>query len=107
MAQPAVPTAPRGRLQNTFAGVGLAVLFVAVLFFAQTIFIPVALAVFLTFLMAPVVERLEKSLGRPIAVVATVSRPLGLLVGTGWVVSREVTGLVETLKSQPKYTQEH
>src|SRR5690349_21776053 len=55
---------PRGRLLTTFAAVALGVLVVATLYWAQTIFIPIALAVFLTFLLAPVVERLERWVGR-------------------------------------------
>jgi predicted PurR-regulated permease PerM len=62
---------PRTRLLTTFAGAALGVLVVAVLYFAQTIFIPLALAVFLTFLMAPVVDRLERWVGRAVAVIAS------------------------------------
>ncbi len=96
------PQNARGRLLNTFAGVALGVLIVAVLFFAQTIFIPVALAVFLTFLMAPVVGRLERWIGRMVSVIATVLMATGLLVGVGFVVNYELGDLVQTL-SQPQY----
>src|SRR5437588_9148042 len=92
----------RTRLMTTFAGVALGVLIITVLYFAQTIFIPVALAVFLSFLMAPVVGRLERWIGRVVAVVVTVLAATGLLVGIGWAVTHEVGGLVQTL-NQPQY----
>jgi predicted PurR-regulated permease PerM len=94
----------RGRLLNAFAGVSLGVLIVAVLYFAQAIFIPLSLAVFLTFLMAPVVDRLERWVGRPVAVVSAVLTATGLLAGVGWIVTHQVSGLVQTLRSDPKYT---
>src|SRR4051812_38261922 len=93
---------PRGRLLNTFAAVGLGVLAVATLYWAQTIFIPIALAVFLTFLLAPVVERLERWIGRAPAVVLTALLAAGLLVAVGWMVTRQVSGLVQTL-NEPRY----
>ncbi|HEX4589187.1 MAG TPA: AI-2E family transporter, partial [Gemmataceae bacterium] len=93
----------RSRLQTAFAGVALGVLIVTVLYFAQTIFIPIALSVFLTFLMTPVVERLEKWIGRTVAVVATAVAAAGLLLAVGWGVTHEMGGLVQTL-NRPEYT---
>jgi predicted PurR-regulated permease PerM len=94
---PPAPPIVRGRLQDAFAGGGLGVLVVVVLYFAQIIFIPVALAVFLTFLMAPVVDLLERWVGRAVAVVASVLTATCLLFGIGWMVTHQLTGLVETL----------
>jgi predicted PurR-regulated permease PerM len=92
----------RTRLLNSFAGVAIGVLVVAALYFAQSIVIPVALAVFLSFLMAPVVFRLQPWVGRPVAVGATLVMAAGLLVGVGWAVTHEMSGLIETL-GQPQY----
>src|SRR5882757_3465694 len=94
----------RGGVVNTFAGTALGVLIVAVLYFAQTIFIPVALAVFLTFLMAPVVDRVERWTGRAVAVVASVLGASGLLICVGWMATHQLTGLAQTLK-EPQYRQ--
>jgi predicted PurR-regulated permease PerM len=102
MAHP-IAQNPRGRVLNTFAGAALGVLIVAVLYFAQTIFIPVVLGVFLAFLIAPVVDRLEQWVGRAVAVVASVLAATGLLLSVGWMVTYQLTGLVQTLRNQPEY----
>ncbi|HEX4589076.1 MAG TPA: AI-2E family transporter, partial [Gemmataceae bacterium] len=101
MAQQNAP--PRTRLVTTFSGVALGVLVVAVLYFAQTIFIPVALAIFLTFLMTPVVDRLERWIGRAVAVVLSVVTAAAILVMIGWGVTHELSGLVQML-NQPEYS---
>jgi predicted PurR-regulated permease PerM len=93
---------PRSRLLTAFVGFAFGVLIVTVLFFAQTIFIPIALAVFLTFLLAPIVDRLERGVGRTAATIATVLATTGLLIGVGWMVTHEMSGLVGMLK-EPKY----
>jgi predicted PurR-regulated permease PerM len=94
----------RNRLITTFAGVSLGVLVVVVLYFAQSIFIPFALAVFLSFLMTPVVGRLEDWMWRSVAVVLTVVAAAGLLVGVGWAVTHEMGSLVKTL-NEPRYAE--
>jgi predicted PurR-regulated permease PerM len=95
-------THPRSRLLNTFAGVALGVLVVATLYLASSFLIPVALAVFLSFLMTPIVDRLERWVGRAVAVVATGLAAAGLLVGIGWAVTHEFSGLVQRL-GRPDY----
>jgi predicted PurR-regulated permease PerM len=94
----------RTRLMTTFAGVSLGVLIVVVLYFAQSIFIPVALAIFLSFLMTPVVCRLEQRMWRSLAVILTVILAAGLLVGVGWTVTHEMGSLVKTL-NEPRYAE--
>jgi predicted PurR-regulated permease PerM len=103
MARPIAQNS-RGRVVNVFSGTALGVLIVTVLYFAQTIFIPVALAVFLTFLMAPVVDRVERWTGRAVAVVASVLGATGLLICIGWMVTHQLTGLARTLQ-EPEYRQ--
>lgn len=95
---------PRTRLLTVFAGASLGVLAVAVLYFVQTIFIPLALAVFLTFLMSPVVDRLEWWIGRTVSAIAVMLMAVGLLVGVGCAVTHELGELVQTL-SRPEYAQ--
>jgi predicted PurR-regulated permease PerM len=101
---PSIPNHSRSRLLNTFAGVALGVIVVAVLYFAHTIFIPLALAVFLSFIMAPIVERAERWIGRTVAVIGTVLAVAAFVVSIGWMVTHELAGLAETL-SQPAYEQ--
>ncbi len=105
MARGTIPTG-WPRLLTTFAGVALGVTVVASLYFARTIFIPVALAVFLSFLMAPVVNRLQDwYLNRATAVVITVVLATGLLAGIGWVVSYQMRSLIRDLSENKEYTE--
>ena len=71
---------------------------VALLFWARSIFIPVTLAIFLAFVLAPVVNRLQRrGLGRTPAVIVTVGL-LGLVcAGIGAVITQQVTQLAGTL----------
>ncbi|MBY0459989.1 MAG: AI-2E family transporter, partial [Gemmataceae bacterium] len=74
--------------------VGAAVL--AVLYFGRSIFLPLALAVFLAFVLSPVVARLQRrGLGRTTAVLATVGL-LGLgSLGAGAVIAHQVVSVGE------------
>src|SRR5215208_3630692 len=74
---------------------------VAALYFAQEVLIPLALAVLITFLLAPLVTRLERwKLGRVPSVVIVVGLGIGLMLGIGWIVTRQMIGLLGDL---PKY----
>ena len=81
----------------TFAG---CVLVVAVLYAAQAVLVPFALAVLITFVLAPPVSWLERWFGRVPAVLATVTLVFVLLGLAGWGLARQVTGLSEAL---PRY----
>jgi predicted PurR-regulated permease PerM len=71
---------------------------VAVLFWGRTILIPVALAVFLSFVLAPIVARLQRrGLGRAPAVIATVGLLMIVTFGVGFVVAQQVAQLARTL----------
>jgi predicted PurR-regulated permease PerM len=85
------------------AGTMISVVTVAVLYWAQSIFIPVALAVFLTFLLNPFVTRLRQwGLGRTPAVILIVCvAAAGLGIG-GWVVTVQISGLLREL---PRHTE--
>ncbi|MEX2141221.1 MAG: AI-2E family transporter [Pirellulales bacterium] len=68
------------------------------LYFARAVLIPLALAVLLTFLLAPVVTSLQRrGLPRGPAVLAVVLAACGLFVVIGWVVASQATALVDSL----------
>ncbi len=69
----------------------------AALYFAQTILIPLALAALLTFLLAPIVTRLERWIGRIAAVLAVVLMLFTITGFTGWVLTRQVIDLARQL----------
>ena len=71
---------------------------VAALYFAQDVLIPFALAMLLTFLLTPLVQRLERwRLPRAPAVLIAVSVVFGALVVLGYVVSKQVFDLANNL----------
>lgn len=69
---------------------------VAALYFAQEVFIPLALAMLLTFVLAPLVARLERlRLRRAPSVLIVVLLSLGMVGGLGYLVTSELLKLVE------------
>jgi predicted PurR-regulated permease PerM len=78
---------------------------VATLYFAQEVLIPLALAVLLAFLLAPLTTRIERwrvgpvQLGRIPSVLLVATAAFGLIFGLGWVVGREVVRLAENLST--------
>jgi predicted PurR-regulated permease PerM len=78
----------------TFAG---CVLVVVVLYAAQAVLVPVALASLLTFVLGPPVTWLERWLGRIAAVLVAVALVFALLGLAGWGVWREMTALAKDL----------
>ena len=73
---------------------GSVCLVIAVLYFAQDVLIPLALAGLLSFLLAPLVKWLEYlRFPRAVAVVVTVLATFGLLVGVGWIVFNQIGDL--------------
>jgi predicted PurR-regulated permease PerM len=76
---------------------------VSCLYWAQTVFIPLALAVFLTFLLAPLVTILQRrGLARLPSVLLVVLVAGLLLGGSAWVLTSEIAGLASDL---PTYTE--
>src|SRR5947207_10943501 len=68
---------------------------------AQDVFIPIALAMLLTFVLSPVVERLQRwRVPRVAAVIVAVVLVFSLLGGLGWLLASQVTTLAEDL---PQY----
>ena len=77
------------------------VLVVAILYWAQEVLVPIAIATLLAFVLNPVVTALERlRLGRIAAVTITVVLAFVLLLGAGWVVARQLAGLANEL---PQY----
>jgi predicted PurR-regulated permease PerM len=76
------------------------VLIVAVLYLAQAVLVPIALAVLLTFVLTPPVSWLERWIGRVPAVLATVTLVFTVLGLAGWGLARQMDGLADDL---PRY----
>ena len=81
----------------TFAG---CVLVVVVLYWAQAVLVPIALAILLTFVLTPPVTWLERWIGRIPAVLAIVTLVFTVLGLAGWGLARQMDHLAEDL---PRY----
>ncbi len=81
----------------TFAG---SVLIVVVLYWAQAVLVPIALAVLISFVLAPPVTWLERWIGRVPAVLIAVTLVFALLGLAGWGLARQMENLAEDL---PRY----
>ena len=81
---------------------------VAVLRLAQDLFVPLALAVLLTFLLAPVVARLQHwRVNRLVAVIASIALALALIGGVGDVVFGQFSDLAHQLPHYEQHLREH
>lgn len=86
------------RAQVVLAGTVVAAATVSVLYWARSIFIPLALAVFLTFVFSPVVSWFQRrGVGRTLSVFLVVG--LGILItgGLGAIITTQVAALSQTL----------
>jgi predicted PurR-regulated permease PerM len=81
----------------TFAG---CVLVVVVLYWAQTVLVPLALAILLTFILTPPVVWLERRVGRVPAVIVAVVVVFTFIGLAGWGLSRQLNHLADDL---PRY----
>src|SRR5689334_17581487 len=101
------PLAPDGRSRRElspalFAMLAtlVAVVLVAVLYFAREVIIPIVLAVLLSFLLAPAVRRLQRlRVGRVASVTFTVLITFLAILGFGGVVVQEISSLAQELPS--------
>lgn len=81
----------------------LVILVLACLYWARAVLIPVSLAIMLTFLLGPIVNRLQRvGLKRVPSVILVVTLMTFLVVGIGWLVSVQVVALADEL---PAYQQ--
>ncbi len=78
----------------TFAG---GVLVVAVLYWAQAVLVPLALAIMLTFVLTPPVTRLQRWVGRVPAVLLVVTLLFAAVGLAGWGLTWQMDSLVEDL----------
>jgi predicted PurR-regulated permease PerM len=77
-----------------FAG---CVLVVAVLYWAQAVLVPIALAGLLAFLLAPVATAIERAIGRVPAVLTVVLFAAAVIGLAGWIVLRQASSVVAEL----------
>jgi predicted PurR-regulated permease PerM/methylmalonyl-CoA mutase cobalamin-binding subunit len=70
---------------------------VAVLYFGRSVFVPIALATLITFLLSRLVSRLERWIGRIAAVLVTVIAMFTIFAGASWVIGRQVIDLADKL----------
>jgi len=89
-----------GTLQ-TSATLTAALVVVVTLYFARDIFIPLALALVLSFLLTPGVRAVERlRVGRVPAVLLVVGLSVTIIAGASWVVAVQITALAQEI---PKY----
>ena len=77
--------------------VSLTAFVIAALYFARDLLIPLALAGLLTFLLAPLVTRLERWIGRIAAVLLVVATIFSVTGVAGWVPTRQLVDLATRL----------
>ena len=90
------PPSPAVALNGIWALLLLAFV-VAALYFGRAVFVPIALATLITFLLSRLVTRLERALGRIAAVLVTVVAMFTMVAGASWVIGRQVIDLADKL----------
>jgi predicted PurR-regulated permease PerM/methylmalonyl-CoA mutase cobalamin-binding subunit len=70
---------------------------VAALYFGRSVFVPIALATLITFLLSRLVSRMERWIGRIAAVLVTVIAMFTVFAGASWVIGRQVIDLADKL----------
>lgn len=70
---------------------------VAALYFGRSVFVPIALATLITFLLSRLVTLLERWIGRIAAVLVTVLAMFTIFAGASWVIGRQVIDLADKL----------
>jgi predicted PurR-regulated permease PerM len=70
---------------------------IAALYFGRDFLIPLALAALLTFLLSPLVTRIERWLGRIVAVLLVAAMILAATGAAGWVLTRQLVDLATKL----------
>ena len=83
-----------------WAGFAGSVLVVAVLYWGQALLVPIALALLLTFVLAPLVSGLQRWIGQIAAVLSIVMCTFAVLGLIGWAFAQQLNGLTQDL---PRY----
>ena len=81
----------------TISNILLSAFIIATLYFGRDLLVPLALAALLTFMLAPLVTRLQHRLGRVAAVLLVVAMIFAATAATGWVLTRQAVDLVNRL----------
>lgn len=89
---PAIAPTPRQE-RPAFFWLATFALIVTILARAQSILVPLALAVVVAFALSPAVKRLERKLGRGVAVALVVCLALGAVIGFGYLLKRQLVDL--------------
>jgi predicted PurR-regulated permease PerM len=88
------PQVVAGRSPLDLAKLVAAIVVIAVLYFGQTVLMPFALAMLISFSLAPLVDRVERwRIGRAPAVIVVCLLIASFLGGVGWIVGRQATQL--------------
>jgi predicted PurR-regulated permease PerM/GAF domain-containing protein len=99
MPAPKIKTNASDALVGIWA-VALSAFVLAMLYFGRDLLIPLALSALLTFLLAPLVTRLERWIGRILAVLLVVALIFTGLGAAGWMLTRQLVDLATKL---PEY----
>src|SRR5437868_6516152 len=70
---------------------------ITILYVGREVLIPLALAAMLTFLLTPLVARIERWIGRIAAVLIVVAMLFSVVGGAGWLLTRQVIDLAAKL----------
>ncbi|MEO5912722.1 MAG: AI-2E family transporter [Luteolibacter sp.] len=98
MAAPIKKSLPADSLA-TIANILLSTFIISALFFGREILVPLALAALLTFMLAPLVTRLQRRLGRVCSVLLVVLMMVFATGAVGWVLTRQAVDLANQLPS--------
>jgi predicted PurR-regulated permease PerM len=99
MPKPKIKTAASDALVGLWT-IGLIAFVIAALYLTRDLLIPLALAALLTFLLSPLVGRVERWIGRIAAVLMVVVLIFAALGGAGWMVTHQLIDLATKL---PQY----
>ena len=73
------------------------------LFWLKAVLVPIALAIFLTFMLSPLVSLLQgRRLPRGLAVMLVAGAAFALIAALGWLLARQITSLVDTFPQYEK-----
>ncbi|HEY6390652.1 MAG TPA: AI-2E family transporter [Bryobacteraceae bacterium] len=93
--------ARRSSNPSTFAPIAISAAVIVTLYLARSIFIPLAFALVLAFVLTPVVGRLEKMhVPRILAVCFTILVSMAAIGGVGWVLGHQ---LIDVVSELPRY----
>ncbi|MFL5242791.1 MAG: AI-2E family transporter [Gemmataceae bacterium] len=92
---------PTKSLQRTFYFMASLILVFGLLYWAQHVLIPLALAILFTFILSPAVAILQrKGLGRVPSAIIVMLAALLLVIGTMWIVLRQMDSLAKELSEE-------